>query len=30
VTACYHVFNTEALQRWRREHNTCPECNGRL
>jgi hypothetical protein len=30
VTACYHVFNTEALQRWLRERSTCPECNGRL
>jgi len=27
VTPCYHVFNAEALQQWRREHNTCPECN---
>ena len=30
VTACYHVFNAEALQRWLRERSTCPECNGRL
>jgi SUMO ligase MMS21 Smc5/6 complex component len=30
VTACYHVFNAEALQRWLREHSNCPECNGRL
>ena len=30
VTACYHVFNAEALQRWLREHSTCPECNSRI
>ena len=30
VTACYHVFNAEALQRWLRERSTCPECNSRL
>lgn len=27
VTACYHAFNKEALQRWLRDHRTCPECN---
>jgi hypothetical protein len=30
VTPCYHVFNAEALQRWRRDHSTCPECNQRM
>jgi len=30
VTACYHAFNKEALDRWLRDHRTCPECNGRL
>jgi len=30
VTPCYHAFNKEALERWLRDHHTCPECNGRL
>jgi SUMO ligase MMS21 Smc5/6 complex component len=30
VTPCYHAFNKEALQRWLREHTTCPECNQRV
>jgi hypothetical protein len=30
VTTCYHVFNAEALQRWLRDHSTCPECNSRI
>ena len=30
VTPCYHAFNKEALQRWTRDHHTCPECNGRI
>jgi len=30
VTPCYHAFNKEALQRWTRDHATCPECNQRL
>jgi len=30
VTPCYHAFNKEALQRWLRDHTTCPECNGRI
>ena len=26
TTPCGHVFNTAALRRWLRTHDTCPEC----
>jgi hypothetical protein len=26
VTSCFHVFDCEALNQWRHEHNSCPVC----
>jgi hypothetical protein len=26
VTSCFHVFDSEALNRWRQEHTSCPVC----
>lgn len=29
TTPCGHVFNTAALRRWLRTHDTCPECRAK-
>ena len=30
VTSCFHVFDCEALNQWRHEHNSCPVCRTRI
>ncbi len=26
VTSCFHIFDSQALNRWRQEHTSCPVC----
>lgn len=30
VTSCFHVFDTDSLQRWRESHSTCPVCRSEV
>lgn len=30
VTSCFHVFDTENLNRWRQEHTSCPVCRTKI
>lgn len=30
VTSCFHIFDTQNLERWRENHTTCPVCRTKI